>query len=110
MGLSMSELKKLLGRRIKELRKQNNLKQEELAEIINIATRNLSNIETGNCFPSPDNLEKISAALNCKVRDLFDFEHHQEPENLVKEIIERLKPVDGIKLKYLYKITKALTE
>ena len=106
----MSGLKKLLGKRIKELRKQNNLKQEELAEIINIATRNLSNIETGNCFPSPDNIEKLSVALNCKIRDLFDFEHHQEPENIYREIIERLKPVDETKLKYLYKIVKALTE
>ena len=104
------ELKKLLGRRIKELRKQHNLKQEELAEIINIATRNLSNIETGNCFPSPENLEKIANALSCKIKDLFDFDHHQEPEDLLSEIVERIKPVDTAKLKYIYKITKALTD
>ena len=49
----MSELKKLLGRRVQELRKARKIKQEELAEMINIATRNMSNIETGRCFPSP---------------------------------------------------------
>lgn len=106
----MAELKKLLGRRIKELRKQRNIKQEELAEIINIATRNLSNIETGNTFPSPDNLEKLANALNCKIKDLFDFEHHQDPQDLMKEIIERIKPVDSTKLQYIYKITKAMTD
>ena len=106
----MAELKKLLGRRIKELRKQQNLKQEELAEIINIATRNLSNIETGNCFPSPDNIERLANALNCKIKDLFDFEHHQEPLDLIAEIIEKIKPVDKTKLKYIYKVTKALTD
>ena len=72
----MSELKKLLGRRVQELRKSNGIKQESFAETIGIATRNLSNIETGKCFPAPDTLEKIAAALNCKVKDLFDFDHH----------------------------------
>ena len=33
----MSELKKLLGRRVQELRKARKIKQEELAEMINIA-------------------------------------------------------------------------
>ena len=103
-------LKILLGRRIKELRKQRNLKQDELAEIINIATRNLSNIETGNCFPSPENLEKIAKAFNCKVMDLFDFEHQKEPEDLLNEIIKRINPVDTKKLRDIYKITVALTE
>lgn len=54
----MSELKKLLGRRVQELRKARKIKQEELAEMINIAPRNMSNIETGRCFPSPENIEK----------------------------------------------------
>lgn len=52
----MSELKKLLGRRVQELRKTRKIKQEELAEMINIAPRNMSNIETGRCFPSPENI------------------------------------------------------
>ncbi|MBQ8459029.1 helix-turn-helix transcriptional regulator [bacterium] len=106
----MTELKVLLGRRIKELRKNQNIKQEELAEKINIATRNLSNLETGRCFPSPENLEKIAIALNCKVKDLFDFEHQKDNSELFKEIINRIKPVNRERLQDFYKITCALTD
>ncbi len=105
----MAELKKLLGRRIKELRKIRNIKQEELAELINIAPRNLSNIETGRCFPSPDNLEKIAQSLNIKVKELFDFEHQQDNEELFTEIINRIKPANRERLQDFYKIICSLT-
>ncbi|MBO8430154.1 helix-turn-helix transcriptional regulator [Spirochaetes bacterium] len=76
----------------------------------NIATRNLSNIETGRCFPSPENIEKIANALNCKIKDLFDFEHQQDNEDLYKGIVERIKPVSRDRLQDIYKITKALID
>lgn len=44
------KLKKLLGERIKRLRKNRNLTQEQLAEMIEIAPRNLSRIEVGESF------------------------------------------------------------
>ncbi len=106
----MAELKKLLGRKIQELRKNKKIKQDELAEKINIATRNLSNIETGRCFPSPDNIEKIASALGCKIKDLFDFDYHQDNEDLFDGIVKSIKNVDRNRLQDLYKITKALTE
>lgn len=106
----MAELKKLLGRRIQELRKANNLKQEELAEIINIATRNLSNIETGRCFPSPENIEKLANALNCKIKDLFDFDHQQDDVDLYDEITSRMKTISRERLQDIYKITKSLLD
>lgn len=106
----MTELKKLLGRRIQELRKANNLKQEELAEVINIATRNLSNIETGRCFPSPENIEKIAKALNCKIKDLFDFDHQQDNVDLYAEITSRIKAIPRDRLQDIYKVTKALLD
>ena len=106
----MSELKKLFGRRIQEIRKLNNMKQETLAEKIGIAPRNLSNIETGRCFPSPDSLERLAEALNCKIKDLFDFEHNQDSADLFKEIDKRLKNINRNKLQDYYKILKALTD
>ena len=104
----MTELKLLLGRRIKEIRKNKNLKQEELAEAIGIATRNLSNIETGRCFPSANSLEKISKTLNCKVKDLFDFEHQKDDVDLAQEIVSKLKTVNRTRLQDFYKIFCAL--
>ena len=106
----MSELKKLLGRRVQELRKARKIKQEELAEIINIAPRNMSNIETGRCFPSPENIEKIANVLDIKIKDLFDFEHQQDDEDLLDGIISRIKPLKRDRLQDFYKIIKSLTD
>ncbi len=106
----MSELKKLLGRRIQELRKRQNIKQEKLAEIINIAPRNLSNIETGRSFPSAETIEKIGKALNIKIKDLFDFDHQKDDEELLAGIIEKIKPVNRNRLQDFYKIISSLTD
>ena len=43
----MDDIKYLFGRKLKELRLKNKLSQEELAEKIDIAERNLSKIECG---------------------------------------------------------------
>lgn len=106
----MSEVKKLLGRRIQELRKAKNIKQEKLAELIGIATRNLSNIETGRTFPSPETLEKISIELDVKIKDLFDFEHQKDNIDLYSEITNKIKPVNRDRLQDIYKIVLALTQ
>lgn len=106
----MSDLKKLLGRRIQELRKARKIKQEELAEFIGIAPRNMSNIETGRSFPSPENLEKISSVLKLKIKDLFDFDHQQDDTDLYDEIVSRIKPVTRERLQDFYKIIRSLTD
>ncbi len=106
----MSELKKLLGRRVQELRKARKIKQEELAEMINIAPRNMSNIETGRCFPSPENIEKIANLLGIKIKDLFDFDHQQDDGDLLDGIISRIKPLKRDRLQDFYKIIKSLTD
>ena len=46
----MDDIKYLFGRKIKELRLKKRLSQEELAEMIEIAERNLSKIECGKRF------------------------------------------------------------
>ncbi len=106
----MSEVKKLLGRRIQELRKRQKIKQEQLAELIGIAPRNLSNIETGRTFPSPENLEKIANILNVKIKDLFDFDHQKDDADLYSEIINRIKPANRERLQDFYKIILSLTD
>ena len=55
----MSNIKKLLGLRIREYRKSLNMTQEKLAELIGIGTPNISYIENGKFAPSVETLEKI---------------------------------------------------
>lgn len=63
----MNNIKKRLGRRIQELRKSNKLTQEQLAEKIEIGTSNISYIETGKFYPTPETLGKIAKALNVEI-------------------------------------------
>ena len=57
------DIKKELGKKIKEKRLSLNLTQEELAERIGISPKSLSQIELGNNFVSAQNLEAICIAL-----------------------------------------------
>lgn len=61
-GDNMKDVKILLGKRIKELRKKLNISQQELASMVNVDPRNLSNIECGISFPSKI-LFELSKAL-----------------------------------------------
>lgn len=104
----MDDIKKLLGQRIRELRKSYNISQQELAEKINIDPRNLSNIETGKTFPSKSLLD-IAYALNVPVAELFEFEHIKLSKNeLINYINSSTKRMNDTKLKVIYKFIKTL--
>ncbi len=97
----MADLKKKLGTRIKEIRKSKKITQEKLAELINIETPNLSNIERGKKFMTADTLEKIISVLNVKESDLFDFKHLQPYEELKNEIKSEIDNLSYKELQYL---------
>ena len=59
----MSEIKKLLGKRIREVRILRNLTQEDLSELTDIGASSISKIESGHFHPTDENLEKIAKAL-----------------------------------------------
>lgn len=67
----MSDFKKLLGKRIKEIRKSKNLTQEKLAELINIEVPSMSYIETGKFAPSVETLQKLSEVLQVKPWEFY---------------------------------------
>lgn len=52
-------IKQELGEKIKRERKKRGLTQEQLAEMVDISSRNLSNIEVGQNFPKAETLEKF---------------------------------------------------
>ncbi len=99
--------KKFLGKRIKELRKLNNLTQEQLGELINIEPSSLGNIENGYNYPLMSTIEKLSQALNCTIADFFNFEHLNDNKALVDEI-NLLLEKNPDKVKQIYRIIKAV--
>ncbi len=69
----MGALKVQFGKRLKFLRKQSDLTQEQLAESTGLTIESISNIERGLFGPKFDNLEKIAAAIDVEVKELFEF-------------------------------------
>lgn len=84
--------------------------QEKLAEKIDMDIPNLSNIENGKRFVTSENIEKLAKALNVKVRDLFDYEHIETQDELLKSLVAFLKNLNKNELKYIYKMVRALKE
>ena len=105
-------IKKEIGEKIKRLRKRRGLTQESLAEMIDISSRNLSNIELGVSFPKPETLEKILISLNSTTQELFTNNHIKTNEDLINEIYSLIDLVknDNKTLEKIYKITKSLVE
>lgn len=104
----MENIKKLLGQRIRELRKNKGITQEKLAEMVNIDQRNMSNIECGVTFPSKS-LIAISNTLNVSLKDLFDFEHLALNTKKMKEFIkESIENLDDDDIKTIYRLIKSM--
>ena len=101
--------KKLLGKRIRELRKQKGLSQEKLSELVNVDPTTISNIENGKNYPSLSNLENILHILGKSFVDVFDFEHKNNTENLITQINKKMHENPN-KIEDFYNIITALTK
>lgn len=86
----MADLRTLLGRRVRKLRKQKGWTQEELGEFSNISYKFLGSVERGQENPSIDFVSKIADALEVSMRDLFDFEHELASEGELRDQINAL--------------------
>lgn len=101
--------KKLLGLRIKELRKRKGLSQEQLSELINVDPTTISNIENGKNYPTLINLENLTNVLNISFLDVFDFDHKNENADLIEKINILLQQNPN-RVEDFYKIIVALTK
>ena len=68
----MSELRIQFGKRLRKLRRERDLTQDQLAEAAGISVDMLSNIERGVNAPSFETLAKLARVLGVRVRELFD--------------------------------------
>lgn len=59
--------------KLKKIRLQNCLTQEELAELSDISDRHLRNLETVSTIPSATVLYRICAALNISMDELINI-------------------------------------
>ena len=99
--------KELLGLKVKKFRKQQKLTQEKLAEIIGVDNGYISKLEVGQNFPSISTLEKIAAALNIELYELFQFTKGKD-KDFKQEIISIYDNLNKEKQYTLYRVAKAM--
>ena len=95
--------KKLLGKRIKELRKNFGYTQEKFAEMINLETSTLSGIESGRHFPSLPTLERIADKLNLEIKALFDFSRLLPIAKMKAKIINNIDKLNDSEITFIHK-------
>lgn len=77
---------KLIGKRIKELRKEKGYTQEVLAEIAELSVDHISHIETGNTKMSLNVLVKIANVFQVTTDKLLYDSLYQSKEHLTDDI------------------------
>lgn len=66
-----------IGKRIRKIRLERKMTQEQLAEAAGVGVTHISHIETGNGIPSVQVLIDMINALNCSADELLCIELHQ---------------------------------
>jgi len=73
----MNDLNRQFGNRLRFLRVQRQMTQEQLAMAADISVDFLSLIERGRNAPSFSNIDKLARALKIPVKELFNFDENQ---------------------------------
>lgn len=62
--------------RVRELRKENHITQQQLAEMLGVTSRTIISLEKGDYNPSVLLAYKISEAFNVYIEDVFLFDEN----------------------------------
>lgn len=98
----MSELRKKIGKRIKQIRESKGIKQCALAEKLDMEPSNLTRIESGYQFPKEENLVKIAKILQIEVKDLFTFPVEITKEEVLEKINAAISELSRSELIFIY--------
>jgi transcriptional regulator with XRE-family HTH domain len=108
----LGNLRKLIGKRIRMIRKERGLSQEKLGELAQLKNSYIGDVERGTRNISLDSLEKIIVALETDLGAFFDFDEIDVSSDDIdkkavleihKQFLEDRK-IDEIKL--IHKITR----
>ena len=98
--ISMYRIRMIFGENLREIRKSRGLTQEGLSSITGISTRAISEIERGEAYPSPENLDTFCTALGRTPAEFFLTESQKDstPEHLayldkIRELRKRMLDV-----------------
>jgi len=92
-----ASLREIYAKNLRENRRKCGFSQEKLAEKADISTQYLAMMEIARKFPTSEVLERIAAAMNIKVYELFLIDHspREELELLRQDIIHEMRQTFG---------------
>ncbi len=108
----MSKIKKIFGNRVREIRKEENLSQEELGDRAGIHPSYLGGIERGERNLSIENIEKIALGLKVDIKELFPYtrpaDNQSEKEKARNFISNSLNEMNTETLNFISMVIKNL--
>ena len=96
----------IIGRFLKDLRKEKEVTQQQLAEIMGVSNRTVSRWETGINMPDLDVLIDIADYYEVDIRELLDGERKSERMN--KDLEETIIKVADYSIDEKEKVTKRM--
>lgn len=101
---------KPIGKRIQEARVAHNITQAQLAEMVNLSSKYLSNIECGAKSPSLESLIEIANALQIDANSLLVDVLNVAPAIISSKYAERLTNLPEIRQQRLMKVIDLFLE
>src|SRR5690606_421847 len=99
-----------LSKRIKELRTQKGITQEELADLSGLSLRTIQRIENNETVPRGDSLKRLAIALNTSPDDIVDWKIQEDKGYLTVMCLSALAffffPILGIVVPLIFWILK----
>jgi transcriptional regulator with XRE-family HTH domain len=109
-GYGTVDLKKMIGIRIGDLRKQKGLTQEKLAEKMGVSPKYLSSIERGKENPTLTTIINLAQSMDVEISDIFTFIEVEDPSKRKSLIASLLKEADENQLKKALKLLRIIIE
>ena len=111
---AVPHVRKFLGQRLRELRKQRGLSQERLGDGASLSGKFIGEVERGEKSISIDSLYRVSVALAVPLRSLSDVKpgRHtvvpsKEAEQIFALVAERHRPAD---VRKAYEVLRAMLD
>ena len=83
------------GKRIKELRNQNSLTQQQLADMVGVSAKTVSHWETGYTMPDVEMMLKLAEVFNISLNDLVNEQSDLPQQQVIEDYSGQYKKNSG---------------
>ena len=105
-----SEINILLGKTLKRIRLDRKLTREALSEKLDVSSRFLASVESGQAGISLATLKKICLEFGADANVLLGIYSSSEEDKIYEDIFNRIKQIDRVYLDNLYQIIVSFSD